>query len=265
MNLHTGSEPGAAPAPDFVIRLEDISVRYRIPHERFATLREHTIHWLKRRVRYDDYLALRNVTVQVRRGEMLGIIGANGAGKSTLLKVVARVLKPKHGRVWIRGRVAPLLECGAGFHPELTGRENIYLNGSLLGLTHREITAKFGGIVDFAEMWEFIDAPLRTYSSGMVARLGFAVATDVNADMLIVDEVLSVGDEGFQRKSLERMQRFRRNQTTLLFVSHDLKTVESMCDRVIWIDHGLIKMDGAASEVVHEYRSSNLGQIQTVV
>jgi lipopolysaccharide transport system ATP-binding protein len=114
-------------------------------------------------------------------------------------------------------------------------------------------------------MWEFIDAPLRTYSSGMVARLGFAVATDVNADMLIVDEVLSVGDEGFQRKSLERMQRFRRNQTTLLFVSHDLKTVESMCDRVIWIDHGLIKMDGAASEVVHEYRSSNLGQIQTVV
>jgi ABC-type polysaccharide/polyol phosphate transport system ATPase subunit len=264
MNLPIESEHVSMQTGALALRLEKISVHYRIPHERYATLREHAIRWLKRRVRYDDYLALRDISLRVHRGEMLGIIGANGAGKSTLLKVAARVLKPKRGKVWIRGCVAPLLECGAGFHPELTGRENVYLNGSLLGLSHREIEAKFKGIVDFAELWEFIDAPLRTYSSGMVARLGFAVATDVNADILIVDEVLSVGDELFQQKSLKRIQQFRRDGTTLLFVSHDLRTVELMCDRAIWIDHGTIKKDGAPPEVVREYRARNDGQAQTV-
>ena len=247
------------PVKECALRLEDISVRYRIPHERYATLREHAIRWLKRRVRYDDYLALRSVSVQVRRGEMFGIIGPNGAGKSTLLKVVARVLKPKKGTVWIRGRVAPLLECGAGFHTELTGRENIYLNGTLLGLSRKEIDSRFDRMVDFAELWEFIDAPLRTYSSGMVSRLGFAVATDANADILIVDEVLSVGDASFQKKSLERIQRFRREGTTILFVSHDLDTVESMCDRAIWLDHGIIKANGSPQEVVREYRNKAIG------
>ena len=247
------------PGKECALRLEDISVRYRIPHERYATLREHAIRWLKRRVRYDDYLALSSVSVQVRRGEMLGIIGPNGAGKSTLLKVVARVLKPKKGTVWICGRVAPLLECGAGFHTELTGRENIYLNGTLLGLTRREIDSRFDRMVDFAELWEFIDAPLRTYSSGMVSRLGFAVATDANADILIVDEVLSVGDASFQKKSLERIHRFRREGTTILFVSHDLETVESMCDRVIWLDRGIIKANGNPQEVVREYRNKVIG------
>jgi len=238
-----------------VLRLENISVRYRIPHERFATLREHAIRWLQRSVRYYDHLALRTVNLQVKRGEMLGIIGPNGAGKSTLLKVVARVLKPKSGRVWICGRVAPLLECGAGFHPELTGRENIFLNGALLGLTRKEIESKFNDIVDFAELRDFIDAPLRTYSSGMISRLGFAVATDSSADILIIDEVLSVGDATFQQKSLDRIQRFRRDGTTILFVSHALEDVESMCDRVIWIDHGVIRTSGPAESVVREYRA----------
>jgi ABC-2 type transport system ATP-binding protein len=259
MSLPTVSEPVTISADEFSLRLEDISVRYRIPHERYATLREHAIRWLKRRIRYDDYLALRNVSLRVRRGEMLGIIGPNGAGKSTLLKVIARVLKPKQGTVWIRGRVAPLLECGAGFHTELTGRENIYLNGTLLGLSRKEIDARFQGIVSFAELTEFIDAPLRTYSSGMVSRLGFAVATDANADILIIDEVLSVGDASFQKKSLERIQRFRRESTTILFVSHDLETVESMCNRVIWLDHGIIKANGSAQEVVREYRNHAIG------
>jgi ABC-2 type transport system ATP-binding protein/lipopolysaccharide transport system ATP-binding protein len=259
MSLRTASEAVSMPGKECALRLEDISVRYRIPHERYATLREHAIRWLKRRVRYDDYLALSSVSVQVRRGEMLGIIGPNGAGKSTLLKVVARVLKPKKGTVWICGRVAPLLECGAGFHTELTGRENIYLNGTLLGLTRREIDSRFDRMVDFAELWEFIDAPLRTYSSGMVSRLGFAVATDANADILIVDEVLSVGDASFQKKSLERIHRFRREGTTILFVSHDLETVESMCDRVIWLDRGIIKANGNPQEVVREYRNKVIG------
>jgi ABC-2 type transport system ATP-binding protein len=259
MSLHTVSEPVSISVNDAALRLQGISVRYRIPHERYATLREHAIRWLKRRIRYDDYLALHNISLAVRQGEMLGIIGPNGAGKSTLLKVVARVLKPKQGTVWIRGRVAPLLECGAGFHMELTGRENIYLNGTLLGLSRREIDARFQGIVEFAELKEFIDAPLRTYSSGMVSRLGFAVATDADADILIIDEVLSVGDAAFQKKSLERIHRFRRERTTILFVSHDLETVESMCDRVIWLDHGNIKANGSAQGVVREYRNNAIG------
>jgi ABC-type polysaccharide/polyol phosphate transport system ATPase subunit len=254
MSLPTVSKPDTSPNNGFALLLENISVRYRIPHERFATLREHAIRWLKRRIRYDDYLALRDVSIQVREGEMLGIIGHNGAGKSTLLKVVARVLKPKQGRVWINGRVAPLLECGAGFHPELTGRENVFLNGTLLGLTRKEIESRYNGIVDFAELNDFIDAPLRTYSSGMVTRLGFSVATDANADILIVDEVLSVGDAAFQQKSLKRIHQFRNQGTTILFVSHDLDTVETMCNRVIWLDHGGVKASGPAKEVVQSYR-----------
>jgi ABC-type polysaccharide/polyol phosphate transport system ATPase subunit len=254
MSLPTVSKPDTSPNNGFALLLENISVRYRIPHERFATLREHAIRWLKRRIRYDDYLALRDVSIRVREGEMLGIIGHNGAGKSTLLKVVARVLKPKQGRVWINGRVAPLLECGAGFHPELTGRENVFLNGTLLGLTRKEIESRYNGIVDFAELNDFIDAPLRTYSSGMVTRLGFSVATDANADILIVDEVLSVGDAAFQQKSLKRIHQFRNQGTTILFVSHDLDTVETMCNRVIWLDHGGVKASGPAKEVVQSYR-----------
>jgi ABC-type polysaccharide/polyol phosphate transport system ATPase subunit len=257
MSLPIVSEPVLMQQDELALHLEDISVRYRIPHERYATLREHAIRWLKRRVRYDDFLALSDVSLKVRQGEMLGIIGANGAGKSTLLKVVARVLKPKRGTVRIRGRVAPLLECGAGFHSELTGRENIYLNGTLLGLSHSQIESRYKGIVDFAELWEFIDAPLRTYSSGMVSRLGFAVATDANADILIIDEVLSVGDAAFQRKSLERIHRFRREGTTILLVSHNLDDVKVTCDRVIWLDHGVIKADGAAPEVIREYRDNS--------
>lgn len=242
------------PKKDVSVRLDGVSVRYRIPHERYATLREHAIRWLKRRVRYDDYLALRDVNLQAQRGEVLGIIGANGAGKSTLLKVVARVLKPKTGRVWISGRVAPLLEFGAGFHPELTGRENVYLNGALLGLTRGEIESRYKNIVDFAGLWDFIDAPVRTYSSGMVSRLGFAIATDANADVLIIDEALTVGDAAFKDKSLERIRSFRQNGSTILFVSHDLDAVLGMCDRVVWLDHGVIKADGSASKVIQEYR-----------
>jgi len=257
------SEPASKSSAAVVLRLENISVRYRIPHERIATLREHAIRWLKRSVRYDDYLALQSVSLQAYRGEMLGIIGPNGAGKSTLLKVAARVLKPRSGRVWISGRIAPMLECGAGFHPELTGRENIFLNGTLLGLTRKEIESKFDSIVDFAELRDFIDAPLRTYSSGMISRLGFAVATDSNADILIVDEVLSVGDAVFQQKSLDRIQHFRKAGTTILFVSHALDVVEAMCDRVIWIHHGSIKACGPAKSIVQEYRAFSSKEAMT--
>lgn len=240
-----------------VVQLENISVRYRVPHERYTTLKEHTIRWLQRRVQYDDFFALREVSLSVRRGQVVGIIGRNGAGKSTLLKVIGRVLRPTRGRVLIRGRVAPLLEFGAGFHPELTGRENIFLNGAIMGFSRAEMQAKFDRIVDFAELREFIDAPLRTYSSGMLARLGFAVATDVEPDVLIVDEVLSVGDAAFQQKSAERMQSFRANGTTILLVSHNLALVEAMCDRAIWLDRGRIVAEGTASSIVRQYRGDD--------
>lgn len=264
MNLPIGSDAAQSAGRDAIaIRLEDIAVRYRVPHERITTLKEQAIRWVQRRIQYDEFWALQGVNLQVRRGEVLGIIGRNGAGKSTLLKVISRVLRPTQGRVQVRGRVAPLLEFGAGFHPELTGRENVFLNGALLGFSHAEMQAKFDQIVDFAELWDFIDAPLRTYSSGMIARLGFAVASDVNPDILIVDELLSVGDTAFQQKSAERIQGFRQVGATILLVSHNLESVQAMCDRAIWLDHGQLLADGSAESVVRQYREHAASQEST--
>ncbi len=248
--------PSAGPTPaenSLALCLEGVSVRYRVPQERIGTFKEYTIRLVQRRVRNNEFWALRDVNLQVHRGEVLGIIGRNGAGKSTLLKVMARVLRPTEGRVWIRGHVAPLLEFQAGFHPELTGRENVFLNGTLLGSTRRQMEARLEQIIDFAELHEFIDAPIRTYSSGMIARLGFAIATDVAPDILIVDEVLSVGDEGFRRKSSQRMEEFRQRGTTILLVTHSLEVVRSMCTRAIWLEHGVIRASGAPDNVVDAY------------
>lgn len=238
---------------DTAVRLLGVSVRYRVPQERIGTFKEYAIRKLQRRVRNHEFWALRDVSLEVRKGEVFGIIGRNGAGKSTLLKVVARVLRPTEGRVWIKGAVAPLLEFQAGFHPELSGRENVYLNGTLLGFTRRQMADKFERIVDFAELWDFIDAPVRTYSSGMVARLGFAIATDVQPDILIVDEVLSVGDEGFRRKCAQRMNTFREQGATILLVTHSLDMLKTMCTRAIWLDQGIVKAMGAPQEVVDQY------------
>jgi ABC-2 type transport system ATP-binding protein len=260
MNLHTASDTAlrqASPvdkADDIVIRLEHVGVRYRVPSERIPTFKEYIIRILQRKVSHRDFWALDDVSLCVNKGEVFGIIGNNGAGKSTLLKLVARVLKPTRGRVWVKGRVAPLLEFGAAFHQDLSGRENVYLNGALLGFTQREMDEKFSRIVEFAELGEFIDAPMRTYSSGMWARLGFAIATDIEPDILIVDEVLSVGDEAFQIKSYARMEKFREQGATILFVSHSMDVVNGMCQRVAWVDHGRLQMVGDASEVIQAYR-----------
>lgn len=239
---------------EVVIRLENVSVRYRLPEERIGTLKEYAIRLLQKRVIYNSFLALNDVTVNVNKGEIFGFIGRNGAGKSTLLKVISRVLVPTEGRVWIQGRVSPLLELGAGFHPELTGRENVFLNGTLLGHTRREIRDHLEEITDFAELGTFIDAPLRTYSSGMVARLGFAVATTWKPEILILDEVLSVGDEAFQLKCQRRMEGFRAKQVTSLLVTHSMQTVEALCTRAAWIDHGVIKAVGTPDEIIKAYR-----------
>jgi ABC-type polysaccharide/polyol phosphate transport system ATPase subunit len=240
------------------ISLQNVGVRYRVPNERIRTFKEYAIRWVQGKVRHKDFWALRDASFDVYPGEAIGVIGPNGAGKSTLLKLVARVLRPTQGRVVVRGYVAPLLEFGAGFHPELTGRENVYLNGALLGFTHREMEEKFERIVDFAELWEFIDAPLRTYSSGMVTRLGFAVATDIKPDVLLIDEVLSVGDESFQRKSSARMQEFREQGATILFVSHNMAAVEEMCHRAVWLDHGAVRSIGESRDVIAMYREHQI-------
>src|SRR6516225_6716895 len=212
-----------------VILLDAVSVRYRVPQERIESYKEYAIRRLQGRIGIAEFWGLRDVSLRVHAGEIFGIVGRNGAGKTTLLKIVARVLRPTRGRVRVRGHVAPLLELGAGFHPELTGRENIFLNAALLGHTHKETEGRFDEIIEFAEIGDFIDAPIRTYSSGMVARLGFAVATAWRPDVLILDEVLAVGDEAFQAKCRTRLQSFRDNGATVLLVSHSAELVRSMC------------------------------------
>lgn len=245
---------------DEVIRFESVSVKYTAPSERFNTFKEYAIRWLQRKVRHESFLALKDVSFRVKRNEIFGIIGDNGAGKSTMLKLIARVLRPTTGRVGVRGRVAPLLELGAGFHPELSGRENVFLNGAMLGFSRKEMQAKFNHIVEFSELADFIEAPVRTYSSGMWARLGFSVAIDVDPDILILDEILSVGDESFQRKCLNRIQDIQHKNATILLVSHNMQLVESMCQRAIWLDHGGLKAIGDARAVVGEYRKAkNIG------
>jgi ABC-2 type transport system ATP-binding protein len=236
------------------VRLEAVSVRYRVPSERIRTFKEYFIRRLKGQVKMNTFWALQDVALNVNRGEVFGLVGVNGAGKSTLLKVVARVLRPTKGRVIVRGRVAPLLELGAGFHPELTGRENIFLNGALLGFSHREMQEKYNQIVDFAELGQFINAPIRTYSSGMYARLGFSVATASEPEVLIVDEVLSVGDEAFQKKCADRINAFRQGGTAILVVSHNMGTIETMCQRAAWLDHGTVKAIGEPVQVIRAYR-----------
>jgi ABC-2 type transport system ATP-binding protein/lipopolysaccharide transport system ATP-binding protein len=264
MNLPTVSERQQVEFPRLedrgeAIRLENVGVRYRVPTERIGTFKEYIIRRLQRKVRNREFWALKGVNLSIYRGEVFGLIGQNGAGKSTMLKLMARVLRPTEGRVVVKGQVAPLLEFGAGFHPELTGRENVFLNGALLGFSRRDMEEKFDRIVDFAELWDFIDAPMRTYSSGMWARLGFAVATDFQPDVLIVDEVLAVGDEAFQRKSSARMQEFRDQGATILLVSHNMNTIAAMCHRAAWIHHGQVMALDSAGEAIRAYRQNQSG------
>jgi ABC-type polysaccharide/polyol phosphate transport system ATPase subunit len=261
MNSHTVSETlTAEEAPIRVgedqeaIRLEAVGVRYRVPSERVLSFKEYMIRRFQGQITMRDFWALHDVDLKVYSGEMIGLIGPNGAGKSTLLKLIARVMRPTKGRILVRGNVAPLLEFGAGFHPDLTGRENIFLNGALLGFTADEMQEKFDRIVDFAELWDFIDVPQRNYSSGMTTRLGFSIATDVEPDILLLDEVLSVGDESFQKKSFTRMENFRKMGTTIILVSHNLDSILETCRRSVWLEQGQVKMIGESREVVEAYR-----------
>jgi ABC-2 type transport system ATP-binding protein len=237
-----------------VIKAEKVVVRYFVPQENVRSVKEYLIQIVRRgKIHSDEFEALKGIDLEINKGEFFGIIGSNGAGKSTFLKLLARVMIPTEGRIWVKGQIAPLLAMGAGFHPDLTGRENIFLNGTLLGHKVSELKERFDQIVEFAGVEDFIDSPIRTYSSGMNMRLAFAVATDRKPDILLVDEVMSVGDAAFQEKSLERIHGYQANGTTTVMVSHSMETVRVNCDRVAWLDHGVIKFLGPAEEAVNRY------------
>jgi len=244
---------------ELAIQVEDISKSFK-KHQRrksFLTLKSTLVRDIKTRFKTrsedDLFWALRDVDLTVEPGETVGLIGSNGSGKSTLLKIIAGILKPTSGNLNINGRLSALIELGAGFHPEISGRENVFINGIMLGLTKNEIQEKFDEIVDFAELWDFIDNPVRTYSSGMFMRLGFSVAVHVNPDILLIDEVLAVGDQSFFHKCLEKIFDFKRRNKTIVIVTHDLLAVEKLCSRAIWLSNGRKKAEGIPSEVINSY------------
>ncbi|NLU32707.1 MAG: ABC transporter ATP-binding protein [Clostridiaceae bacterium] len=241
-----------------MIKVENVSMKFLIMHDRIRSLKEYTVALLKRRLKYEEFWALRNVSFEVRRGEVMGIIGRNGAGKSTLLKIISGILKPTEGKVKTGGNIVPMLELGSGFDLDLTGRENIFLNGAILGYSEDFLKSKYDEIVEFAELEKFIDVPIRNYSSGMLMRLAFSIATVVNPEILIVDEILAVGDEAFQAKSKARMMELMGGGTTVLFVSHNIEQIRELCNRVIWLDEGRIKMIGDKNEVCNAYRTVNI-------
>ncbi|WP_456826051.1 ABC transporter ATP-binding protein [Cellulomonas sp. P5_E12] len=238
-----------------VIQATDIAKRFRIYHERNQSLKIAMMR--QRRAKFDEFWALHDVSFAVKEGTTFGLVGHNGSGKSTMLKVLAKILVPDRGRVAVTGKVSALLELGAGFHPELSGRDNVYLNGSILGLRKEEITRRFDDIVGFAGLENFIDTPVKNYSSGMYVRLGFSVAINVDPDILMIDEVLAVGDEEFQRKCMEKFKDFKDQGRTIVVVSHALGTMRDLCDEVAWLDHGRLLGLGKPNDVVDEYVDSS--------
>ena len=238
---------------NIVIDVSDVTVRFNRASQQVNNLKEYVIKMVKKELMFQEFLALQNVSLQVRKGEAWGIVGTNGSGKSTLLKLICGILKPYKGSVSLSGTIAPLIELGAGFDGELTARENVLLNGTLLGYSESFMKEQFEEIIDFAELWDFLDMPIKNYSSGMAARLGFAVATMVQPDILICDEVLSVGDYKFQEKCEKRMKHMLETGTTLLYVSHSITSVQNLCDHALWLDKGHVKMCGDADTICDAY------------
>lgn len=240
-----------------MIELDNVSLKYTLDKESIVSLKEYVIKFLKKKLYYEDFWAAKNINLKIEKGEVVGIIGYNGAGKSTLLKIISRIVEPTEGKVTVKGKIAPLIELGAGFDFELTARENVFLNGLILGYSKSFIKKNFGKIIDFAEIEnEFLDVPLKKFSSGMIARLGFAISTVIKPDILIVDEILSVGDFKFQEKSLNKIKEMMENDTTVIMVSHSIGQIEKMCTKVVWLENGSIKKIGNSKEICEEYKNS---------
>lgn len=236
-----------------MVNVENVSMQFNMANDKIISLKEYVVATLQGRLNFKKFTVLEDISFHVNKGEVVGIIGRNGAGKSTLLKIIAGVLKPTEGHVTVQGNVVPMLELGSGFDPELSGRENIFLNGAILGYSEEFLNNKYQEIVEFSELGEFIEMPIRNYSSGMLMRLAFSIATVVEPEILIVDEILAVGDEGFQNKSKARMLELMSGGTTVLFVSHSLEQVEEMCDRVVWLENHRIRNIGPAEEICKKY------------
>ncbi len=240
---------------NIIISVDRVSMKFSLASERFDNIKEYIIKTLKRQVSYNEFWALKDVSFEVKKGESIGLIGLNGSGKSTMLKTIAGVLKPTKGKVTVKGTMAPLIELGAGFDMDLSAHENIFLNGAILGYSHKQMEGFYSDIVEFSELQDFMHVPVKNFSSGMVSRLAFAIATIGAPDILIVDEVLSVGDYRFQQKCQERIQRMKDAGTTILFVSHSIEQVKSVCDKVVWLEKGNLKMQGYVEEVCDLYET----------
>lgn len=239
-----------------IVKVRNVSMKFNMSSEIVHSFKEYVIKLLKKQLFFKEFQALQDISFSLNKGEILGIIGLNGSGKSTILKIVAGVLEPTVGKVEVNGKIAPLIELGAGFDIELTARENIFLNGSVLGYSRKFMKERFEEIVNFSELGDFLDIPLKNFSSGMYARLGFSIATIVNPDVLIADEILSVGDFHFQEKCEKKIKEMMKNGTSILFVSHSIDQIEKLCDRVIWLEKGKLKMQGETKKVCKIYKNS---------
>ena len=236
---------------EIAIKVDHLYKRFKIVYDRPFTLKERLVFWNKTKTSYHE--VLKDINLEVKKGESVALIGVNGSGKSTLLKLMTKIIYPNKGKILTRGQLTSLLELGAGFHPDFTGRENIYFNASIFGLTAKEIDERVQDIIDFSELGEFIDSPVRTYSSGMYMRLAFSVAINVNAEILLIDEILAVGDQHFQEKCYSKLEDLKKEGKTIVIVSHSLDAVQKLCDRAVWLHEGEIKMDGNSKKVISEY------------
>lgn len=241
---------------EYVVECSDVGVTFNMSKEKLSSLKEYFLGFVKGKLMFEEFRALENVTFKVEKGDVFGIVGFNGAGKSTLLKIISGILSPTDGSVIVRGSIAPLIELGAGFDMELTARENIFLNGAVLGFNKKYIQEHFDDIVEFSEMKDFLDVPMKNYSSGMVARIGFSIATSTKPDILIVDEILGVGDFKFQEKCEQRINELMSGGTTVLVVSHSLGQIEQLCKHAMWLEHGKVKMIGEVSDVCSAYKNA---------
>jgi len=239
-----------------IIEVNNVTMTYRLTKSRVTSVKEYIVAMLSRKLQYEEFHALNNVTFHVERGEVVGLVGRNGAGKSTLLKVISGILRPAEGAVTVRSNIVPMLELGSGFDPELSGRENIFLNGAILGYSKEFLESKYSEILEFSGLHEFIRQPIRTYSSGMMMRLAFSVATVVEPEILIVDEILAVGDAEFQEKSMARMMELMDGGTTVLLVSHNIDQIRELCTKAVWLEHGSVKAFGPSGEICDAYEQS---------